>query len=184
MKQIPADWQSAYESFARFIVGRAGFCTYFFGLILLCLAHSATRGASFHGISFREVVIVWFLGFLILFVASSPLGWDEIAERKRLEGKLKPIPVGGKKIELYDINSGKALAHISEVELQFLIDSFQEWGMSDNDFYIMRETVDLFEERQADPHLVATLRQMMGKKNDMEIGWTRVSRSTPSPVNS
>lgn len=167
-------WRSAYESFAIVFVNGGGFYIFFGGLVLLVIAASATKAHSVLGISFGRIGGIWFFGFVGLVVLGSILGWEELAEHKRLEGKLKPIPARGKRIELYEINSGEALGHISEKELKYLIDSFAEWGMEDNNFYILRETVDLFEERGADTHLVATLREMMGEKDDLEIGWTRV----------
>ena len=167
-------WRRANESFAIFMESRAAFPIFLGGMISLAVAHKLTRGGSIFGISIVHIIAVWFVTFVGLILIGGFLGWEEIVERKRVEGKLKPIPARGKKIELYEINTGKVLGHISEKELKYLIDSFAEWGMEDNDFYILRETVDLFEERGADAHLVATLRDMMGEKNDMEIGWTRV----------
>jgi hypothetical protein len=166
--------RSVYESFALFFNGKGGVFVFFAGMIGIPVFDSISKRGSYFGFGIGRILGCWFFGFLGLFILGQFLGWEEIAERKRLEGKLKPIPLRGKKIELYEINSGKPLGFISENELQYLIDSFKEFGMPDNDFYILRETVDLFEERGADHRLIVTLREMMGEKNDMEIGWTRV----------
>jgi len=172
--KMPAGWQPTYEIIATFLMGRWGsglFVTGWFALIAVLIL---TRRQTILGISLSHIVLGYFFGGILLAIMGGILGWQEMAERQERERKLKPIPERGEKVELYDFASGQPLAHISRSELQFLIDSFQDWGMADNDFYIMRETLDLFEEQGADAHLVATLREMMGKKNDMEIGWTLV----------
>ncbi|HJZ79031.1 MAG TPA: hypothetical protein VKD91_01755 [Pyrinomonadaceae bacterium] len=172
--KMPTDWRSAYESLATFLVGRWGSGLFAAGWYLLMIIAMVTRGQTILGLSLGRVVLGYFFGYIALTMIGSFLGWEEMVERKHRERKLKPIPERGEKVELYDFETGRPLAHISGTELKFLIDSFHEWGMADNDFYIMSETVDLFEEQGADAHLVATLRQMMGKKHEMEIGWTLV----------
>jgi len=172
--KMPAEWQRAYESFARFLIGRAGSRLFVAGWFSLLIVMFVTKRQTILGFSLGRVALIWFFGYILLTIIGSFLGWEEMAERQQRDRKLKPIPQRGEKVELYDFETGQPLAHISGTELQFLIDSFQEWGMADNDFFIMRETVDLFEERGADAHLVATLKEMMGKKHEMEIGWTLV----------
>ena len=164
--------QRAYETFVLFVESGYSFAIFLAGLVLLAIL--MTRRDAVWGISLKGVVLFWFFGYGALRFAGPFFGWDKIVNKKRLQGKLKPIPLRGKKIELYEIETGKPLAYVNEPQVQYLIDSFADMGMEDNDFYIMRETVDLFEERCADPQLVATLREMMGDKHDIEIGWTRV----------
>jgi len=172
--KMPADWRSTYESLATFLIGRWGSGVFAAGWCLLMIVVGFTRGQTIFGLSLGRVVLTWFFGYFLLAFTGGFLGWQDLLERKERERNMKPIPERGEKVELYDFGTGTPLAHISASELQFLIDSFQDWGMADNDFYIMSETVDLFEERGADAHLVATLRQMLGKKPEIEIGWTLV----------
>jgi hypothetical protein len=171
--KMPADWRSAYESFAVFMSRRGNSCFWYAGWVVMLLLF-ATRRPNILGLNLIHIIVGWFVGMLVIIFIGNLLGWDDIAESRRREAKQKPIPKLGDKVELYDFKTGKPLGHITANELQFLIDSFREWGMADNDFYFMRETLDLFEQQKADPLLVATLRQIMGKKNDMEIGWTLV----------
>lgn len=172
--KMPPGWHSVYESVATFLIGDWGPRIFIGGWIALCIAPVFVKGQKIFGFNLGRIVLGYFFGYILLTIIGSFLGWEEMVERQRRDRKLKPIPEQGKKVELYDFETGKPLAHILSSELEFLIDSFREWGMADNDFYIMRETVDLFEERGADAHLVTTLREMMGKQNDMEIGWTLV----------
>jgi hypothetical protein len=171
--EIPT-WQKAYESFALFITGSAGSILFFVGFLSLVFTSVMTKGRAVFGIPLGRLAIYWFFGFIFLNLFGILLGWGKLSERRRLKKKLKPIPPRGEKIEIYDVETGKPLANISQAELTYLIDSFREWGMEDNDFYILRETVDLFEQSGAPGHLVALLRELMGKKNDLEIGWTLV----------
>jgi hypothetical protein len=171
---MPAGWQSVYESVATFLIGRWGSRLFVTGWFSLMIVVFLTRGQTILGFSLGRIVLGYFFGYILFMFIGGFLGWEEMAESQQRDRKLKPIPERGQKVELYDFETGTPLAHISSTELEYLIDSFREWGMADNDFYIMRETVDLFEERDADPHLVATLRHMMGNNHEMEIGWTLV----------
>lgn len=164
-------WQSPFESLTLFIFLRA---TFVIGWIALMITSFLSKSRTIFGMSVARIAIYWFFGFLILNLIGSLLGWEKMAERRRRQKKLKPIPPRGEKIEIYDVETGKRLANISQAELTYLIDSFREWGMEDNDFYIRRETVAVFEQNGAPGHLVALLRELMGKQNDLEIGWTLV----------
>ena len=172
--KMPDEWRNGYERLAVFMMGRGLTAVWVTGWIVLMIVVFLTKGQTVFGFRLGPLVLGWFFGAFVINLIGGLMGMEEIAERKQMEAKLKPIPPHGDKVELYEFKTGKALAHITAAELQFLIDSFREWGMADNDFYFMRETLDLFEQQKADPHLVATLRQIMGKKNDMEIGWTLV----------
>jgi hypothetical protein len=172
--KMPGEWQSVYESTATFLIGSRGSGLFAAGWFLLIFVMIATRRRTILGLSLDRVIVAYFFGWILLTIIGSFLGWEEMAEREQREHRMKPIPERGEKIELYDVETRQPLAHISSAELQFLIDSFQEWGMADNDFFIMRETVDLFEDRGAEAHLVATLKEMLGKKDEIEIGWTLI----------
>lgn len=76
-------------------------------------------------------------------------------------------------IELFDTETGASLGTITEAQLQFLVDQMEEESADDTDYYVSRDTLDVFEEQAADPVLVALLRKALGDREDMEIRWHR-----------
>jgi processive 1,2-diacylglycerol beta-glucosyltransferase len=76
-------------------------------------------------------------------------------------------------IELRDKDSGAFLGAITEAQLQFMIDQLEEESGEDVDYYINQPTLDMFEERGADPQLMSVLRKALGKREDMEFRWSR-----------
>jgi hypothetical protein len=76
-------------------------------------------------------------------------------------------------IHLFDDETGAPVGTITEDQLQYLTDQLEEESAVDTDYYINRETLDLFEENGADPALLTTLRKALGKRDEMEIRWER-----------
>ena len=76
-------------------------------------------------------------------------------------------------IELRDKKTGVSLGTISRAQLQFLIDQLEEEDIEDQDYYINRATLDMFERAGADPELLELLRQGLGTGEDMDIVWSR-----------
>lgn len=76
-------------------------------------------------------------------------------------------------IKLFDVTSGKVYGTIDEEQLRTLMKYLEEESLEDTDYYINRDTVDLFEERNADPALVELLRTALGDREDMDIRWVR-----------
>jgi hypothetical protein len=76
-------------------------------------------------------------------------------------------------IRLQDKDTGAHVGDITEDQLQFLISQLEEESEDDRDYYINRTTVDSFEEQNADPDLVETLRNALGGREEMEIQWIR-----------
>jgi processive 1,2-diacylglycerol beta-glucosyltransferase len=76
-------------------------------------------------------------------------------------------------IELFDNDTGASLGTISDAHLQFLADQMEEESAADADYYISRDTLDVFAEEGADPALVALLRKALGDREDMEVRWER-----------
>jgi len=74
-------------------------------------------------------------------------------------------------IRLLDAQSGAALGTISEAQLAFLHAQLEEEGGNDQDYYLNPATIEMFEQRGADPALVALLRQALGDREDMDIRW-------------
>jgi hypothetical protein len=76
-------------------------------------------------------------------------------------------------IELRDKDSGAFLGTITDAQLQFLIDQLEEEDSEDTDYYINEATIEMFQQGGADPQLLSTLRKALGKRDDMEIKWSR-----------
>jgi hypothetical protein len=76
-------------------------------------------------------------------------------------------------VELRDKDKGTSLGRITDEQLQFLIDQLEEESLDDVDYYINRETLEVFEERGADPALLSMLKKALGSRESMEIEWSR-----------
>ena len=76
-------------------------------------------------------------------------------------------------IQVHDKETGAALGTITENQLQYLIDQLEEESSEDQDYYINQTTVDLFEQRNADPALIRFLRSALQGRTEMEIRWSR-----------
>lgn len=76
-------------------------------------------------------------------------------------------------IKLYDAATNAELGTITEAQLQFMMDQLEEESADDQDYYINADTIDMFEQRGADPALVALLRRALGDRMEMDIRWER-----------
>lgn len=76
-------------------------------------------------------------------------------------------------IHIYEKETNTMVGQITEEQLKFLVDHLEEESPEDRDYYINRETIDLFETQGAEPALIALLRQSLGSREDMEIYWTK-----------
>ena len=74
-------------------------------------------------------------------------------------------------VTLYDAGSQSRIGTLSEENLSFLIEHLEEESAVDQDYYINRATLDLFESAGADPELMAMLRTALGQREDMDIRW-------------
>ena len=79
-------------------------------------------------------------------------------------------------IELRDKETGAFLGTITEAQLQFLIDQLEEESRADKDYYINRDTLDLFQGQGIDQALLTLLQQALGTRQEMEIEWSRTER--------
>ena len=80
-------------------------------------------------------------------------------------------------IMLTDKETGACFGTITETQLQFLIDQLEEEFTEDTDYYINQATLTMFEEAGAEASLLALLRQALGRREDMEIQWSRAEGS-------
>jgi hypothetical protein len=65
------------------------------------------------------------------------------------------------------------LGSISEDELQFLIDELEEEFPEDTDYFVDSPTIDMLEDDDAPPSLVALLRAAVGSSDGVDIRWSR-----------
>ncbi len=77
-------------------------------------------------------------------------------------------------IKLFDKESGAYMATISEAELQFLMDHFEEESTEDVDYYFSQAEIDWLESLGAPPHLIVVLRDALGEADGFEMFWERV----------
>ena len=77
-----------------------------------------------------------------------------------------------KMIRLYDSESGAPLGEITEEQLDFLVDMLEETEESDQDYYIDEPTIDMLEEDDGDPELIALLRGILGDREGLEVRWS------------
>ncbi len=77
-------------------------------------------------------------------------------------------------IQLSDKDTGALIGTISAEELQFMIDQLEEESQTDQDYWLNRETLEIFKEQGADAHLLALLETAMGGRDEMEIVWSEV----------
>ena len=76
-------------------------------------------------------------------------------------------------IRVYDNETGDLIGTITEEQLQFLIDQLEEESSTDQDYYISRETLEMFENVGADAELLELLRGALGHQPSVEIRWAR-----------
>jgi len=74
-------------------------------------------------------------------------------------------------VQLYDAEQGTPLGTISEDQLQQLIDLLEEESLTDQDYYLTADTIDMLETDGADPQLVALLRAVVGEREGLDIRW-------------
>jgi hypothetical protein len=74
---------------------------------------------------------------------------------------------------LREKDSGRSLGSISDSDLQFLIDQFEEESSDDRDYFVDEATVSMLEDEGASTTLLALLRSAIaGKSEGLEIAWT------------
>ena len=76
-------------------------------------------------------------------------------------------------VELRDKSTGAAIGVLNDEQFQALSGELEEESSTDNDYYLSRETLDMFEEDGLDASVVSLLRQAMGGRAELEVVWTR-----------
>jgi processive 1,2-diacylglycerol beta-glucosyltransferase len=76
-------------------------------------------------------------------------------------------------IELRDTETGVLVGSLTEAQLKFLVDQFEEESLTDQDYYIDADTVAMLEDAGADRELLALLRAALKDREGMEVRWRR-----------
>lgn len=76
-------------------------------------------------------------------------------------------------VELSDKETGRILGSITDDQLRFLIDQFEEESDGDTDYYIDTASLEMLADRSIDPQLLTLLRDALGAREGMEIEWKR-----------
>lgn len=74
-------------------------------------------------------------------------------------------------IKIYNNQTNELLGRISDSELDFLIDNLEEESLTDQDYFIRKETIDDFARLGASEHLLSVLRGGMRSDDSIEIRW-------------
>jgi hypothetical protein len=77
-------------------------------------------------------------------------------------------------IELREKATNQLLGTVTDEELTFLIKELEEESLTDRDYYLDANTVDMLEADEAPAHLVSLLRQALGSRDGMDVLWVRV----------
>ncbi|MBN1474126.1 MAG: hypothetical protein JW914_05895 [Syntrophaceae bacterium] len=108
--------------------------------------------------------------FEILYQSLS--GVKEAKAIKLKKENYSKLPAGFYRIT--DKNSGECFGELSAENVDFLRMKFIEQGMEDNDFYFMRETLELFiEEEKPNKELVGFLENALKGKDEIELNWKK-----------
>ena len=76
-------------------------------------------------------------------------------------------------VRLFDKETGKFVAEITEDQFQFLMDNLEEESSVDEDYYFNKATIEMFKERDADEQLIEILERVIGSKGEAELRWER-----------
>ncbi len=74
-------------------------------------------------------------------------------------------------IQLREKGTSTVIGTITEEQLQALTSEMEEESATDRDYYLSRETLEMFEEDGVDPTLVEMLRRAMEGREELEIEW-------------
>ena len=74
-------------------------------------------------------------------------------------------------IELRVKGTSDLIGTITEEQMIVLAGEMEAESSTDRDYYLSRETLEMFEADGVDPTLVAMLRKAMGGREELEIEW-------------
>lgn len=74
-------------------------------------------------------------------------------------------------LKLINAESREVIGQISQAEIDFLVDLFEEESLEDATYFVNQDTIDMVEVRGGDPDLIARLRQAVAGSDGIEITW-------------
>lgn len=74
---------------------------------------------------------------------------------------------------LRDKEADRLLGHVSDDDLQFLIDQLEETSDSDTDYWIDANTVQLLEDEGGSAELTGLLRAALSGRDGFDVEWSR-----------
>jgi hypothetical protein len=72
---------------------------------------------------------------------------------------------------LIRLDTGDDIGQISDEQLRFLVEQFEEEHDDDQNYRIDRDTLELLSDNGADPELLAMLEKAIGDDESMSISW-------------
>jgi hypothetical protein len=76
-------------------------------------------------------------------------------------------------IKIFNKQTNEFIGRISEADIQFLADQLEEESIHDNDYYLLRETVEQFPQKGASAKLMEVLQGGLRSGSSIEIRWER-----------
>ncbi len=67
--------------------------------------------------------------------------------------------------------TGATIGHVTEADLDFLVDQLEEESSKDVDYFINAQTLDMFVSAGASASLVSMLRDALGSSDGIDIVW-------------
>ena len=80
-----------------------------------------------------------------------------------------------RRIQIYDVETGRDLGEITEAQLRQLVDLLEEEFETDRDYWLDGPTLDLLVEQGAEADFVGRLRTALGDREGFDVGWREVA---------
>jgi hypothetical protein len=76
-------------------------------------------------------------------------------------------------IKIFNKTTNEFLGRVTEEDLQFLVDQLEEESLDDHDYFLLKETIEEFEQLGGSSHLVQVLKGGLKDQGNIEIRWER-----------
>ncbi len=77
-------------------------------------------------------------------------------------------------IHLKNKETGDDIGTLSEAQLQFLIEQFEEETTDDQSYWLNRDTLEMLSDNGASDELIEILETAFGDEDEIEIEWVRL----------